>query len=70
MTYAFGGPNGYKGRDMTAAHAHLRPKLEEKHFNVVVEHFIATLQELGVAQEEIDAACAVVAGAKDAVLAG
>jgi hemoglobin len=68
MTMAFGGPNAYKGKDMAAAHSHLMPHLEESHFNAIVEHFAGTLQDLGVAQEDIDAAVAVVATTKDAVL--
>ncbi len=68
MTMAFGGPSNYKGKDMAAAHAHLLPHLEEVHFNAIVEHFVATLQELGVPQEDIDEAVAVVATTKEAVL--
>jgi hemoglobin len=68
MTMAFGGENKYAGRDMAAAHAHLLPHLEEVHFNAIVEHFVATLNELGVPQQEIDEAVAVVATTKDAVL--
>jgi hemoglobin len=68
MTFAFGGPNEYKGKDMAAAHKHLMPHLEESHFNAIVEHFVATLKELEVPQEDIDAAVAVVATTKEAVL--
>ena len=68
MTMAFGGPNAYKGKDMAAAHSHLIPHLEEIHFNGIVEHFVGTLQDLGVPQDDIDAAVAVVATTKDAVL--
>jgi len=69
MTMAFGGPNAYQGKDMAAAHRHLIPHLEEFHFNAIVEHFVATLQELGVPQDDIDAAVSVVATTKDSVLA-
>lgn len=68
MSMAFGGPNAYKGKDMAAAHSHLIPHLEESHFNAIVEHFVSTLHDLNVPQEEIDAAVAVVATTKDAVL--
>ncbi len=47
-----GGPNAYSGRSMHEAHAHLR--ITNDAFDVVVNHLVATLQELGVAQEEID----------------
>jgi hemoglobin len=69
MTYAFGGENKYAGRDMAAAHRHLIPHLNEAHFNAVVENFVATLQELGVPEQDIEDACAIVATTKDAVLA-
>jgi hemoglobin len=69
MTYAFGGENHYSGKDMVEAHKHIIPHIEEEHFNAVVENFVATLQELGAAQQDIDDACAVVATTKDAVLA-
>jgi hemoglobin len=69
MSFAFGGPNDYHGKDMAAAHKHLMPHLEEVHFNAIVEHFVATLEELGVPQEDIDAAVAVVATTKKDVLA-
>lgn len=68
MSFAFGGPNDYKGKDMAAAHKHLMPHLEESHFNAIVKHFVATLEELEVPQEDIDAAVAVVATTKEAVL--
>lgn len=69
MALAFGGPNAYAGRDMAAAHRNLVPHLNEQHFGAIVEHFVATLQELSVAQEDIDAAVAVVASTKADVLA-
>jgi truncated hemoglobin YjbI len=46
---------------------HTQP--QESHFNAIVEHFVATMQDLGVSQEDIDEAVAVVATTKDAVLA-
>jgi hemoglobin len=49
LTYAFGGPNQYSGRDMRAAHAKM--KLNEAHFEAVLEHLTATLRELNVAEE-------------------
>lgn len=52
FTTALGGPAIYKGRDMKAAHDHLA--IQEKHFNSIAQHLIATLQSLGVAQELID----------------
>lgn len=54
LTFAFGGPNAYQGRDLTAAHAHLVARgLNDSHFDVIVEHLGATLKELGVKDELI-----------------
>lgn len=49
MTMAFGGPNGYTGRDLRSAHAKLLKKgLGDAAFDAVASHLGATLQELGV----------------------
>lgn len=49
LTFAFGGPNAYQGRDLTAAHAHLVARgLNDSHFDIIVEHLGTTLKELGV----------------------
>lgn len=54
LTYAFGGPNAYAGRDMRAGHARLvQDGLTDCHFDAVVELLGATLAELGVASELI-----------------
>lgn len=54
LAYAFGAPMSYDGKDMRHAHAHLvKGGLNESHFNAVMGHLIATLQELGVAEELI-----------------
>lgn len=52
LTYAFGGPNHYTGRDMRNAHAHLVARgLNATHFDVVAGHLQGTLEELGAPQE-------------------
>jgi hemoglobin len=51
LTYAFGGPVQYTGKDMRAAHASM--KLTDVHFDAVVENLAATLTELGVSGELI-----------------
>lgn len=52
LTMAFGGPNGYTGRDMRTAHRPLVQKgLGDKHFDAVAGHLKATLDALGVAPE-------------------
>lgn len=66
LTVAFGGPNKYSGKDMRAAHAHM--KLTEEHFNAVMEHLGATLQELNVPAELIGEAAAIAMSVKNEVL--
>jgi hemoglobin len=62
LTFAFGGPNAYSGKDMRAAHA--RMNLTELHFNAVMENLGATLAELGVPAELISEAAAVATSVK------
>ena len=54
LAYAFGAPLKYNGKSMRDAHAHLIEKgLNAVHFDAVMSHLVATLQELGVADELI-----------------
>ncbi len=66
LTMAFGGPNGYTGKDMREAHAHM--KLTEVHFNAVAENLVATLEELSVPQEHIDSIVEIAVSVKADVL--
>lgn len=66
LTFAFGGPNKYTGRDMRAAHAHM--KLTETHYNAVVENLAATLKDLNVSDELIGKVAAIADSVKDDVL--
>lgn len=51
LTMAFGGPHGYSGRDLRAAHARLvRGGLGNAEFDATVAHLEAALRELGVAE--------------------
>ena len=59
IAVALGGPNVYKGRDMAAAHAHLRVTGEA--FDRVAGHLVDTLRGLGVAPAHVDAIVARVA---------
>jgi hemoglobin len=69
LTYAFGGPNHYSGKDMRTAHAHLVARgLNETHFEAVVENLVATLQELNVPDELIQNVGAICESARDDVL--
>lgn len=49
LTFAFGGPNHYSGRDLRSAHAALH--LDEGDLGAVLEHLMGTLTDLGVPLE-------------------
>jgi hemoglobin len=66
LTYAFGGPNSYAGKDLRSAHASMR--LTEAEFDAVMEHLGATLAELGVPAPLIQEAAAVALSVKNDVL--
>jgi hemoglobin len=66
LAYAFGAPVKYDGKDMRAAHAHM--KLTEEHFTAIAEHLKATMEELNVPGNLIDQAMEIVGGTHDDVL--
>ena len=66
LTFAFGGPNSYSGKDMRAAHAKMN--LTESDFNAVMENLGATLKELNVPDELIGEAAGITMSVKDHVL--
>jgi hemoglobin len=70
MTWAFGGPAEYKGRDLRTAHAQLVQKkgLSDAHFDAVAKHLDATLRELGLDNGLIQEALTIVAGTRKEVL--
>jgi hemoglobin len=69
FTMAFGGPNNYTGADMRSAHAHLVKKgLDDSHFDAVMEHLGATMQELNVPSELIAEAAAIAESVRNDVL--
>ena len=70
MTWAFGGPEEFRGRDLTVAHANLvRSKgLTDVHFDAVAKHLDATLRELGVGPDLIQEALTIVGSTRDKVL--
>lgn len=53
LTAALGGAELYEGRDMATAHQHLG--VTGEHFDKVVVHLAATLGELGVPDDTVDA---------------
>ena len=69
FTMAFGGPNNYTGQDMRTAHSRLVSMgLNEDHFDAVMEHLGATLEELNVAPELIGEAAAIAESTRNDVL--
>ena len=71
LTFAFGGPANYTGKDMTAAHAKLvKQGMNENHFNLVMKHLGAPLTELEVPADLIGEAAKIAMSVKDDVLKG
>jgi len=69
MTVAFGGPNNYTGRSLRDGHARLvKMGLTDSHFDAVMEHLGATMQELNVPAELIAEAAALVESVRGEVL--
>lgn len=70
LTFAFGGPNKYTGRGMTAAHKKLVEEkgLNDSHYDAVVENLGATLYDLGVPNDLIGQAAAIAESVREAVL--
>jgi hemoglobin len=69
MTLAFGGPNNYTGRSLRDGHARLvKMGLNDSHFDAVMGHLGATLQELNVPAELIAEAAALVESTRGEIL--
>ncbi|NVJ19853.1 MULTISPECIES: group I truncated hemoglobin [Myxococcus] len=69
LTMVTGGPSNYSGKDMRAGHAPLVTRgLNETHFDAVVEHLRATLEELNVPAPLVARVLAIAGGARADVL--
>ena len=69
LTMVFGGPSEYTGKDMREGHKHLITRgLNDSHVDAVIELLGETLQELGVAEEDIQEVAAIAESARDDVL--
>ncbi len=66
LTFAFGGPVQYSGKDMRTAHAKM--KLTDADFSAVMENLGGTLKELGVPDDLIGEAAQIAMSVKDDVL--
>ncbi|MDP2904194.1 MAG: group 1 truncated hemoglobin [Methylovulum sp.] len=69
LTMAFGGPHNYTGEDMRKGHENLvKMGLDDSHFDAVMEHLGATLQELNVPQALIAQVAAIAESTRNDVL--
>ena len=69
LTYAFGGPNHYQGRDLRAVHAHLVARgLNDTHFDIILEHLGNTLKEMGVSDADIAQAAKIANSVRNDIL--
>ena len=69
LSFVFGGPVNYNGKDMGKAHARLVTKgLAAEHFEAVVDHLQATLEELNVDDELIDEVINIAEGVRGDIL--
>lgn len=69
LAWAFDGPVRYKGRDLRAAHLELVARgLGDAHFDAVLGHLSAALDETGVAPALIEEAVGIIAGTRSQVL--
>ena len=67
---AFGGPDRFNGRNLTSAHAKLvNIGLGNENFNAFAGHLLATLNELGVAENITNEVMTISASTREAVLA-
>lgn len=67
LSFAFGGPANYSGRDMRSAHASLKG-LDDSHVDAVIEHLGNTLKELGVDGKLISQVAAIAESVRGEVL--
>lgn len=68
LSQATGGPKEYSGAEMGAAHAGLA--VTDDAFTAVVGHLVATLEDLGVQQAEVDEVVAALAPLRPAIVSG
>lgn len=69
LTYVFGGPVNYSGKDMRSAHAlFVKMGLDDSHFDAVLNHLIASFEELKVPAHLIKQAVNIAESVRDDVL--
>ena len=69
LTYAFGGPHHYSGKNMRVGHAHLISKgLNDSHVDIIIQLLGETLSELKVDKTLIDQVAAIANSVRSDVL--
>ncbi len=69
LTFAFGGPNAYTGKDLRQGHKHLLQRgLNDSHFDIIAGHLKSTLDELSVPGHLVDQVCAIAESTRSDVL--
>ncbi|MFT3930076.1 MAG: group 1 truncated hemoglobin [Spongiibacteraceae bacterium] len=69
LTFAFGGPNKYTGKNMKDGHAHLVARgLNDSHVDAIIELVGATLKEFNVPDEKIKEVAAIAESVRNDVL--
>ena len=69
MTWAFGGPAEYRGRDLRVAHAGLVARgLDDEHFDAVLHHLESTLRELDIEASVVDEVLSIIGRTRPDVL--
>jgi hemoglobin len=69
LAYALGAPINGSDKSLKDSHSHLvKAGLNDKHFDAVVENLVATLRELGIAEELIEQVGMVAEGTREDIL--
>jgi hemoglobin len=69
VSMLLGGKIVYTGKDIGAAHANSRMKgMNETHFNIILRHFRAALEEIGIETDKIVKIMVLLEGTRESVL--
>ena len=69
ISMLLGGRIVYTGKDITAAHARSREQgLNDSHFDTILMHFRASLEEVGVQADRVEKIMVLLEGTRNAVL--
>lgn len=70
VSMAFGGPKEYSGKDLRSAHQHLVEQmgLSDVHFDLVKQYLAESMQTLGVDEDFIAEAAAIVESVRNDIL--